>query len=192
MEVPYTLIDEKEIREIPISPTAFRTNEPGLGHLYSVEAAKDTMLFLSYIHWESGNCEVRVEAVQSDVESVHRLTHGLRLSIERVVYGNGTFDAIPLRSARIQDDGQWSNLFDASLREIDEAAGFPAIDSLKELGVNYIIKGHEIPAKARRRTRREFALYKPKVEAIPVHAFIITRLMPLLHKVRRSNQIKLF
>jgi hypothetical protein len=173
MEVPYILIDEKDVRDIPLSPTAFRTKEPGVGHLYSLEAVKGTMLFLSYIQWESGNCEVRVEAVESDVDSVHRLTHGLRLSIERVDYQQGTFDAIPLRSARIQEDGTWSNLFDLSLRAIDDAAGFAAIDALRELGVAHIIKGHEIPAKAARRTQREFALYAPRDQLIPIHASLL-------------------
>ncbi len=70
----------------------------------------------------------------------------------------------------------WSNLFDPSLRAIDGAAGFAAIDALRELGVAHIIKGHEIPAKAARRTQREFALYAPRDRVIPVHAFIITRL----------------
>ena len=192
MAAPYRLVNEGEQRVLPISPTSFRTREPGTAELYSVQAEKGTFLFLSYVKWESGLCEVRVEEAESNVDRVYRLTHGLRLSIESVHYADTWYDAVALRSARIQEDGTWSNLFDVSLPEIDKAADFPAIDRLKELGVQHIIHAHEIPGRTTRRTRRLFALYPKGDREIPLNAFIITRLMPLLNRVLRSDQLKLF
>lgn len=190
--LPFKLTNEGDVRPLAPALTAFRTKEPGTAYLYSVEAAKGTMLFLSYVEWESGNREVRVEEVESDVSNVTRLTHGLRLSIERVDHNGQPFDCIALRSARLNDDDAWSNLYDVSSREIDMAAGFPAMQALTALGVEYVLKGHELPGRAGRRTKREFALYPRKDQVIPLNAFVITRLMPLLNRIRRTEQMKLF
>ncbi|MBK7084836.1 MAG: hypothetical protein IPH53_09285 [Flavobacteriales bacterium] len=137
MVLPFTITNENSSRELPPSLTAFRTREPGDAHLYSVAAAKGTLLFLSYVEWESGNREVRVEEVESDVSNVHRLTHGLRLSIERVLFDGRWYDCFALRSARLNSDDTWSNLYDVSPRAIDEAAGYPAMQALAELGVEH-------------------------------------------------------
>lgn len=192
MTIPFKITNENERRAIPQTLTVFRTREPGVAHLYSVEAAKGTILFLSYIEWESGNCEVRTEEAESNAASVKRLTHGLRLGIERVLYNGTYYDSAALRSARLKDDDTWSNLFDLSLREIDLAAEYPAVQSLRELGVEHILKGHEIPGRTKRRMSREFALYPKGDQEIPLNIFLITRLMPLLNKIRRTEQLRLF
>jgi len=192
LAAPFIITNENEQRAIPPSLTAFRTREPGVAHLYSVEAAKGTILFLSYIEWESGKCEVRTEEVESDAASVQRLTHGLRLGVERALYDGTSFDCAALRSARLKDDDTWSNLFDLSLREIDLAADYPAVQSLREMGVAHILKGHEMPGRTKRRTSREFALYPKGDQLIPLNIFLITRLMPLLNKIRRTEQLRLF
>jgi hypothetical protein len=189
MDLPYLLNNENNVRELAATHTAFRTNEPGVAHLYSVEATKGTMIFLSYVKWESGNCEVRVEEVESDVAGVYRLSHGLRLSIERVLFDGHYYDCIALRSARFNTDDTWSNLYDLSLREIDVAAGFPAVEALTEMGVQHIVNGRQLN---RRSTNRQFALFPVRDQLIPLHAFLITRLMPLLNRIRRSEQMKLF
>lgn len=135
MELPYLLINEQNVRALTPAHTAFRAHEPGVAHLYSVEATKGTLIYLSYVVWESGHREVRVEEAESDAASVARLTHGLRLSIERVVFQDNNYDCIAMRSARLNADDSWSNLYDLSLRQIDLAAGFQAVGTLRELGV---------------------------------------------------------
>ena len=192
MVLPFTIANEENVRVLDTSITAFRTKEPGIAHLYSVEAAKGTMLYVSYVEWESGNREVRVEEVESHVSGVYRLAHGLRLSIERVLLDGRNYDCIALRSARLNDDDTWSNLYDLSSREINVAAGFDAMAALAELGVTHVMKGHELPGKEGRRTKREFALYPVRDQLVPLNAFVITRLMPLLNRFRRSDQMKLF
>lgn len=189
MELPYLLINEHNVRALAPAHTAFRTHEPGVSHLYSVEATKGTLIFLSYVVWESGHREVRVEEAESDAASVARLTHGLRLSIERVVFQDHSYDCIAMRSARLNADDSWSNLYDLSLRQIDLAAGFQAVGTLRELGVQHFVNGLQLN---RRSVNRQFALYPPRDQQIPLHAFLITRLMPLLNRMRRSDQIRLF
>ncbi|MCU0318455.1 MAG: hypothetical protein MUE88_00035 [Flavobacteriales bacterium] len=189
MDIPYLLKDENSSRVLPTSHTAFRTQEPGVAHLYSVEANKGTMIFLSYLEWESGNREVRVEEAESDLTIVHRLTHGLRLSIERVLFDGHYYDCIALRSARLNADDTWSNLYDLSLKQIDVAAGFDATAALREMGVRHFVNGRQLN---RRSVNRQFALYPYRDRSIPLNAFLITRLMPLLNRMRRSDQIRLF
>ena len=189
MVLPFTITNENSSRELPPSLTAFRTREPGDAHLYSVAAAKGTLLFLSYVEWESGNREVRVEEVESDVSNVHRLTHGLRLSIERVLFDGRWYDCFALRSARLNSDDTWSNLYDVSPRAIDEAAGYSAMQALAELGVEHVVKGDKLVGKAR---HRHFALFPVRDQIVPMNAFMITRLLPLLYRIRHSEQMRLF
>lgn len=189
MTIPFTLTNENNIRELAPSLTSFRTREPGIAHLYSVEAAKGTLLFLSFVEWESGNREVRVEEVEADVGALYRLAHGLRLSIERVLFEGRWYDCFALRSARLNSDDTWSNLYDISPRAIDEAAGYPAMQALGELGVEHVVKGDKLVGKAR---HRHFALYPVRDQIVPMNAFMITRLLPLLYRIRHSEQMWLF
>lgn len=193
MEPPYVIEPWDKPEELAISHTAYRTREPGIAHRYSLEAVKDTYLILSYVVWESGNREIRTDSSESWLGArVARMEHGLRLTIDRVEYEGERYDAVPLRSARIQQDGTWSNLFHVSLPALEKAAGIPAVEFLRSVGVRHFLKTHEFRTDGTRKSNLVHALYAPGERLPAIHAYAITRLLPLLNNMRRSNQLGLW
>ena len=112
-------------------------------------------------------------------EVLHRLKHGLRLAVQDT--GDGVTSWVELRQARIKPGTTpaWSNLFGATEEDLDRGAGLSVRRCLEGLGGQMGTRGSLLSEKGRRRGASCVLFHRDNL-AVPLAAYLLTRVLPLL------------
>lgn len=197
MDAPYNIVHPKDsdIERVVKEQSINKILEDGKRYLYTINGPMSTTIILSYIEWDSGAKEVRAEQTESQSSKILRLEHGLRLGFgKEVEYLKKQYAYIPLRQARIKNktSKDWSNLFNAGLDQIKQGAGFDAITHLEEYGALKIIQGKHIFPTSVSNKNMYYLLYEKGNREVPIRAFVVTRILPLLNNYLSDIQYDLF
>ncbi len=106
---------------------------------------------------------------------LERLGHGLRLSTSV----DGDRMLIELRVARFTNDEGWSNLFQASVAELNEAAGTDVAAILTRFGGEQVGTREEVAGETGRRRNYACVVGHADAEHLPAVAHFVTRVLPL-------------
>ena len=140
---------------------------------YEVRGPGGVDLVIRDARWESGERDVAVLDRGTCPQHLDRLRNGLRLQVAR----HGQF-YVELRQARLKEGG-WSNLFAATEHELDAGAGTRAFDALYAAGAQ-AVGTREILLGDQGRTRSRLgATFREEADAVPVVAYVLTRVAPL-------------
>ena len=104
-----------------------------------------------------------------------RLEGRLRLTVDR----KHSFSICPLRLAKPVAES-WANLFDVTLAELEEASGVPVARELKHAGAMDVGTREAVLDDTGRTRRRLIATFPHANDDVPVLAFVLTRLAPLM------------
>ena len=142
---------------------------------------------IAYTVWDNEERDIRpIEAEGS--RPLERLNAGrLRLALYSI--RNGSYRSVDnlfcvLRQARVKEESenQWSNLFNATPIELDEGAGLEVQKVLEKAGAIDIGTRKKI-LNERGRTRNQWCIvFEQKNELLPVVAFALTRILPLINE----------
>ena len=127
--------------------------------------------------WASeGERWVEARNITSLLPMLSRLEGRLRLTIESLP---DNVSLCALRWATPNADG-WSNLTDVSLSELSQAAGVPVITELKRVGAIAVGPRSSVLGDTGRARRRLVATFPEENEPVPLLAYVLTRLAPLV------------
>lgn len=189
---PYTINHFGKLQNYVNEQTASKTISSGVGEFYNIQINSQDLLIV-HIKWHDGNEEIRGDYGATKSSALARLEHGLRMSIKTCSYKNKAYDYCFVRQARIRNTGtSWSNLYSASKLEIDAGAGFKAVQFLTETGVEHLEKAHEILGTTGSHSNDLVALYNPAKSIIPVHIYVITRILPIMNNYYNDSQLNIF
>lgn len=132
----------------------------------------------------AANRERWVEArdIDTTLPMLHRIDGRLRLTIEAPRVGVA---ACALRLARPKPDG-WSNLVDASLSELTDAARVPIEMELRRVGARDVGTRAVVLEDTGRSRNRLIVTFDDDNEAVPILAFALTRVAPLVRAGKRD------
>jgi hypothetical protein len=189
---PYTINHFGESKKYANEQTASKTISSGVGEFYNVKINSQDLLVV-HIKWHDGNEEIRCDYGDKKSNPLARLEHGLRMSIKTCSYKNKAYDYCFVRQARIRNTGtSWSNLYSASKLEIDAGAGFKAVQFLTETGVEHLEKAHELLGTTGSHSNDLVALYNLENSIIPVHIYVISRILPIQYNYYNDSQLNIF
>jgi hypothetical protein len=144
----------------------------------------DTEMELRLIWAANGERWVEARDIETTWSTLHRIDGRLRLTIESPRPG---LSACALRLARTKPDG-WSNLVDATLSELTVEAGTPIGLELRRAGARDIGSRASVLNETGRSRNRLIATFDDDNEAVPILAFVLTRVAPLVRAAKqRSN-----
>lgn len=175
-----------EVRGITNGQTASRQSSSGSYHLYEVTGPVDVRLLLAFAVWQNGERDVRPLEAQGP-QAFKRLDKGgLRLTVEpltRGVHARPGRMISTLRQARIKADtpNQWSNLQNATLPQLNEAANVDVADTIGQLGAVVTDTKAEVLGEKGPTRAQICTVYEGNNRWIPVVAFVLTRAAPLLN-----------
>ena len=142
---------------------------------------------IAYAVWSNGERDIRpIEAEGS--RSLERLNKGgLRLdiySVRKGPYKSRDNLFCVLRQARVKrkSENQWSNLFNATPIELDKGAGLDVQKVLEKAGAIDIGTREEILDEWGRTRNQWCIVFERENELLPVVAFALTRILPLIHE----------
>ena len=155
----------------------------------------DLRLDLSYTNWDNGERDIQTAYEVKGPAALRRLDVGrLRLPIQPVDDNRSSGKMyVFLRQARVKVDtyNKWSNLFKASLRELDEGAGLDAAEIFKQAGAIHLGTKEKLLGATGRSRFFLCAIFEKENELFPVVAFVVTRILPLINEypatIRSNN-----
>lgn len=148
-------------------------------HIFVARREDAGMLEIGHLAFGRSS-DVRCLRYSSDTpEVLHRLTHGLRMSIQEV--DGGAKGWVELRQARIKPGATpiWSNLYGATEDELDEGAGVSVRECLEALGGRMGTRASLLSDDGRKR-HALCVLFDRGNLAVPMAAYLLTRVAPLL------------
>ena len=178
---PFTLIPNG-VRSIQASPISGRSKKrEALAESWRVQHADGWELEVGFLTFDSGEQHVECLDYGEDVpKPLHRLRHGLRMSVARATSGQRFLE---LSQARIDsyEPPYWSNLKKATEDELDAAAGLSVAAVLKELGLRVGTR-EDLLGELNNRRGYMCALVHVRNAEAAVVAHVLTRIMPLNHE----------
>lgn len=135
----------------------------------------DVELELRLLAATNGERWVEARNIRSFLTYVPRLEGRLRLTIDP----HGAFSLCALRLA-VPKGESWANLYDATLAQLCDASGVPVARELKSVGAIDVGSRHALLEDTGRTRRRLIATFAHPNEEVPVLAFVLTRLAPLV------------
>jgi len=162
----------------------------GKGHVYVVRApALDADVL--YVRWDNGEREVRFGDIRIAPPAIINVRNGRRLClVEKPDGGRPGAGSryVFLKQARIKDAQYSSGLYPATLEALNEGAGLDVTEMLIALGARQVAtKGYVLGDRGKARSLY-IAVFAAEDEAVPVAAFAMTRILPLLHGVTHSKE----
>jgi hypothetical protein len=124
----------------------------------------------------NGERWVEARGIETTLSMLHRIDGRLRLTIETP---RPAISACALRVARTKPDG-WSNLVDASLSELTDAARVPIGMELRRVGALDVGPRAIVLDDTGRSRNRLVVTFEEDNEAVPILAFALTRVAPLV------------
>ncbi|HWQ25107.1 MAG TPA: hypothetical protein VNK94_13475 [Gaiellaceae bacterium] len=151
-----------------------RENTEGVASTYDVHHPK-AQVELRLVSTPHGERWVEARNVRSFLRYLPRLEGRLRLTID----SQRSFSTCALRLAAPKGES-WANLRDASLAELGEAAGVAVGRELRGVGALEVGTKGAILGETGRTRKRLIATFPDDNEHVPVLAFVLTRLAPLV------------
>jgi len=150
-------------------------------YLCEVKIPSGGRLELGYMVWSNG--ERNVEAVNAVGVSklIRRLEHGLRLGI----HPRGSEDWIELGQARMKGE-DWAGKFKASPAQLNEGAGIGVTRILKNLGATEIGTKEKLLNDDSKRRFYLCAVFGRNSTQVPIAAYMLTRVLPLINEYHPS------
>ena len=153
----------------------------GTSRIYRVSIPDEEYLEVKDTRFDNGDRHVAADFVHSSSKALRRLEHGLRLSVypaERNILWVELSQAQP----KAWDPGQWSTLRKASMTELSEGAGTDIRAILMKVGATRVgtkalLLGHDD-----KRSGYCCATFPKSAEWVPVVAYVLTRVLPLLSR----------
>ncbi len=146
---------------------------------YPVRGPRGTALTVADIRWANGERDVRTLDRHVSPQTLDRLKQGLRLG----VHGHGGRLVVDLAQARLKE-GHWSNLYRATWEELDHGAGISVREALSELRADELGTREAVLADASRRRNYLCALFAVGRPLVPIGAYVLTRVAPIVRRVR--------
>lgn len=138
-------------------------------------------LQLYFIEWADEQMELTPRVLKGG-ENMQTLHGRLRLGLNKVIKGRlkGQYSC-SLKQACIKDDGiiLHSNLFGATLKELDKFSGFDTQGTLIDFGATVIGTKEEVFGETGTSRNVLTVVFPPDSYAVPVAAFVITRVLPV-------------
>jgi hypothetical protein len=157
----------------------------GSGPLFQVMALPDAKLKLIDAKWATGERDVRATEATGP-KAIRGLDSGrLRLSVSSLIGGRLWLE---LSQARVnpQTSDSHSNLFQASLKELDEGAGLSVLTILESYGVEVDTR-RKLSIPGKHRDGYYCAVFDPSQKELPIIAFVLTRVLPLINEYSGSQ-----
>lgn len=141
-------------------------------------------LFIEVAHavWDNGDMDVRAVRVEGGTRALRRLEHSsLRLGIREL---EDDYSCVELRQARVKanDPSQWSSVRQATKEQLDEGSGLDVFHILRDAGARDIGIKEQILLASDKTKNRLCAIFEADNRILPVVAFVITRVLPLLNE----------
>ena len=144
---------------------------------FSATHAGGHRLDLLKVQSANGECWVEARRIESSSPWLRNLDGRLRLTIASTSQVQWT----ELRHARAKSAG-WSNLFGATLSELDSGARVSVAQELRAVGALDLGSRRVVLGDEGRRRGALCASFENGNDAVPVLAFLLTRVMPLAHQ----------
>lgn len=132
-------------------------------------------LELAYLHAPNGERWVQCRKVDSPVRLLDSVEDRLRLTIQ----DDGPREWCELRQARATGE-RWSSLFRPTFAELDEAAGADVARELRARGALQVGTREAVLGDQGRRRSFPCVVFERGNEDVPLLAFVLTRVLPLL------------
>jgi hypothetical protein len=151
----------------------------GICTLYEVRGPDYLHLSIGDITWENDERDIRVLRRNDSPERFDGLCNRLRLTVG--THGNGCL--IELRQARLKPGGR-PGLYNADEHQLKRGAGIDVTHALERSGAQRIGTRGDIISDTSPRRNSLCALFPTDATAVPLHAFVLTRVAPVLKGVR--------
>jgi hypothetical protein len=181
---PYS-VDFHEESIIEEGSTVSGESARGIVSEYHLCSNEKLQAIIHYVKWSNGESDIRCSEVQDlntpdsiREKALKRLERGsLRLGI----HGDSEWDWIELRQARYKTDSHnhWSNLFNATEKQLNEGAGIMVTGVLEDLGAFLVGTKRDILGVGDNTRGRLCACFDKDNFKVPLAAFVLTRISPL-------------
>jgi len=181
----------------------------GRGVIFEVKYNDSVLVEAVHIRWLNGEEDVRAISVIEGVQALNRLESGLRLGIKRISDSMPAAESAPeeyfrrtgqdclrsdlrwleLRQARInrQKPNKWSNLYQATMDDLREGAGFDIMEALEQAGGLAVDTKEKLLHAADPTRFRLCAIYHTDSTWFPPAAYTVTRIAPLMNDYCRET-----
>jgi len=164
--------------------TVKKEKSSGSGDIFLVSDGNRTNLKIAHIIWKNSHVEVRAIHVTGPgvLNGLWAEKRGsrLRLGIDPLDHSKRT---IELNQARLKGEEQ-PQRFLASQRELDHGASLNVISTLKNAGALEIGPKSKILGDEGQRRNFICATFEKNNQIVPVAAFVLTRVLPLLNGIQ--------
>lgn len=155
----------------------------GVATIYEIEGPDRLRLRCADIAWDADDApperDVHTLERYGSPQRFDRLCHGLRLTVQ--AHGKvGCF--VELRQARMKS-ATWSNLFRADRADLDVGARVDVAATLRSVGATEVGYRRHVLGDDGRRRNYVCATFGPEADLVPIVAYVLTRVLPVLHEV---------
>ena len=182
---PLVLSPTTEVARLYDAKTMGGKRSSATAHTFRVTGATID-IDVQYIYWWNGEREVRISTARTAPLAITRAVGHRRLAVmdvDQAVGYNALMQYACLQQARTKDDQGWSSLYWPTMAELDEGAGLPVASTLQSLGAGEVGTHLEVFGGVGRTSSLIVVTFPCDNEVVPVAAFVLTRVLPLLNGV---------
>jgi hypothetical protein len=158
---------------------ANKVETEGRSRIFEVRGPDALRLLVRDTSWDTGARDLAVHDRCDAPPAFDRLASGSRLTVGEAPGGRAL---VELRQARLKG-GNWSNLFKASLEELDAGARTDVVTALRDAGAVEVGTREDVLGDEGRRRSFVVATSPPTAQDVPVVAYVLTRIAPLHHGI---------
>lgn len=182
-EMAGVTIDETGVAEAISGETLCGFTTTGEQTLYEVTGPRELHLWVAYVQWACGEREIRRTRRYETAWWQDQLFGRQRLAVE--TWG-ADFDQVELCQAQL-DGGRALRLAEVSEYELDAFAGTCLRCALKLAGATAMGTRQEVLGVGDERRRVLCVTFPRPVQRVPIAAFVLTRIMPLINRVSSAS-----
>lgn len=179
-----TIGQEEDSRRISAGKTVTKVASSGIARVFGVTNHTDVSLKVALVKWNTGQLDVRAIGEIMGPMALRRLERGaLRMSI---MDPDKNVSWVELSQARLKtgSETKHSNLFKATTSELDQGSGLDARSELLSAGaLRFGTKEDVLNQDDNRRNYLCVTFVRDNVR-VPIVAYIITRVLPLIGEYR--------
>jgi hypothetical protein len=157
----------------------------GVQQVYAVDGDGGVSLCLGHVHWRHGEEEVRVATRPAVPSTLAAFLDEQRLAIEPWGWGHAqvALDQVRLEPG-LSEDAAHARAVPSSEAELDRAAGLPVRSTLLRAGALAMGTRQEVLGECDERRHRLCATFPRAATLVPVLAFVLARVAPLIDSGR--------
>jgi hypothetical protein len=175
--IPLFQIVQLGARRLEKTKTAFRLEEAGHAHDFSVLLVDGREFRLSYVVWDSDRREVRADALGDHVLKLPGGWNPLCMQLDRVRFKDAFYDRA--RIEIITPPGRLNPYPGLRSEPLpDKEYGYDAFAQLAEVGMRLTVKANQLPDYSHTYSRTWCALFDEGDMIGPLHLFVLTRILP--------------